>query len=139
MSAPANFCSSQSPASSKLNANPLRRTMPPIQGRTEIWCTLPSNFFLPFGTRYQKVDLDFVAANIAKSIGAFKPVISLNTMQIAARIEKTKFSEKLSVFDVWALPHFSHPRCYGWHFNSPRAYLKPPISDFPDLLRFVQN
>jgi len=61
--------------------------------------------------------------------GAFKPVISLNTMQNTVRVEKTDFPEnaRFSIFGQSPIPPTQDVKV---HFNSSREDSKTPISIF---------
>ncbi len=126
------FCSPSWPTSIKLNADLLRRTVPPKQGRIQTGGALPLNFFLPLGSRYQKVIRQFVRTVIAKSTGALKPLITFNTMQNTARLEKTVFPKRYRLATFGASP-ISPTQDVKAHFDSPRddlknAYLRCPLS-----------
>ncbi len=89
-------------------------------------------FFLPLGSSYTKFDLDFVTAVALKYIGAFKPVISLNTMQNTARVEQTDFPKK-SRFSIFGQSPISPTQDVKLYFNSSgedlkNAYLRSSLS-----------
>ena len=117
------FCSPSWPTSIKLNADLLRRTVPPKQGRIQNGGALPLNFFLPLGSRYQKVIRQFVRTVIAKSTGALKPLITFNTKQNTARLEKTDFPKRYRLATFGASP-ISPTQDVKVHFDSPREDLK---------------
>ncbi len=81
------------------------------------------NFFLPLGCRYQNFLRPFFAAVTAESIGSLKPVISLNTMQNTARVEKADFLKKFP-FSIFGQFPISPTQDVKVHFNSPREDLK---------------
>ena len=95
-------------------------------------------FFLPLGSRYKKFDLDSVRAVDLKYIGAFKPVISLNTMQNTARVEKPDFP-KNSRFSIFGQSPISPTQDVKVHFNSPRAYLKNAYLRSSKSASFILN
>ena len=69
-----------------------------------------------------------------KYTGAFKPVISLNTMQNTARVDKTDFP-KNSRFSIFGQSLISPTQDVKIRFNSPRedlknAYLRSSLSAF---------
>ncbi len=126
------FCSSRWPTSIKLNADLLRRTLPPKQGRTQNGGPPVEIFFLPLGSSYKKFELDLVRAVALKYIGAFKPVISLNTMQNTARVEKTVFPKNCR-FSIFGQSPISPTQDVKVYFNSSRedlknAYLRSSLS-----------
>ena len=126
------FCRPRWPTSTELNADLLRHTLPPNQWRTQNGGPPVEIFFLPLGSSYTKFELDFVRAVALKYIGAFKPVISLNTMQNRARVEQTDFP-KNSRFSIFGQSPISPTQDVKVHFNSPRedlknAYLRSSLS-----------
>ena len=93
-------------------------------------------FFLPLGSRYQNFNSAFFAEVTAESIGALKPVISLNTMQGTARVEKNGFSEKIVGFPFFDSPLFLPPQMLRCISIALGRTSKTPISDLPYLLQF---
>ena len=76
-------------------------------------------FFLPLGRRYQNFDKEYVRSMDLKYTGAFKPVISLNRMQIPALFEKRFFpkNRRFSFFGVFPISPTPDVKV---HFNSTR-------------------
>ncbi len=133
------FCSPRWPTSTKLNADLLCRTLPTEQGRTQNGGPHLEIFFLPLGSRYQNFVWAFFAAVMSKSNYASEPVITLNTMQNTAFVEKTDFRKKVQISIFGASPISPTPDVKV-HFNRPRdglknAYLRSSLSTsgFPKL------
>ena len=97
-----------------------------------MWVPRFEIFFIPLWSRYEKSELELVRTVIAKCFGDLKPVISLNTMQIPAFLQKTYFSKK-NPFGAFGVSPISPTQDVKVRFNSSRedlknAYLRSSLS-----------
>ncbi len=76
-------------------------------------------FFLPLGSRCENFDKELVRPMDLKYTGAFKPVISLNRMQMPRLFEK-RFFQKNRRFSIFGVSPISPTPDVKVHFNSTR-------------------
>jgi len=121
------FCSPRWPTSIKLNADLLRRTLPPKQGRTQNGGTPTLTFFSSPNEPLSEFLWKFIRAVDQKYMVLSNPFISLNTMQIPARIENTDFPKNCR-FSMFGASPISPTQDVKVNFNSARALPQKRLS-----------